>query len=129
VPEQFLHGADIRAGFEQVGGEAVPQRVAADGLRNVCPARRAPDGSLQGRLVQVVSPYFPRGRIDAKTRGREDLLPGPLSGRAGVLAFEGGPEGRTGVSKLQVPGMERSDVGKMGGEPLETPRGRRMEPR
>lgn len=27
VPEQFLHRAQIRAGFEQVGGEGVAQHV------------------------------------------------------------------------------------------------------
>ena len=98
VPEQFLYGTDVRAGLEQVGGEAVPQRVAADGLRDIGLARRKPDGPLQSGFVQVVPPYFPRGRIDTKARGRKDLLAGPLPGRARVFPFEGGPEGRPVVA-------------------------------
>jgi hypothetical protein len=32
VAQQLLHGADVVAGLEQVGGEAVPERVAAHPL-------------------------------------------------------------------------------------------------
>ena len=128
MPEQFLHGADVRARLEQVGGEAVPQRVTTDGLRDIGLARRIPYGPLQGRLVQVVSPCIPRGRIDAKTRGREDVLPGPLAGSARVFPFEGGPEGRPGIAEFQVPSMDLSDFDKMGGEPFPPPFGKDRHP-
>jgi hypothetical protein len=32
VTEQFLHGADVGAGFEQVGGEAVAEGVQEAGF-------------------------------------------------------------------------------------------------
>jgi len=56
VTEELLHRADVRARLQQVGGEAMPQRVASDGFRDVRPARRVPDGVLQDRLVPVVAP-------------------------------------------------------------------------
>jgi hypothetical protein len=34
VAEQFLHRTDIIAGFQQMGGEAVAERMAADGFVN-----------------------------------------------------------------------------------------------
>jgi len=71
VTEQLLYRSDICAGFEQVGGETVPQRVATDRFRDIGLARRIPDGTLQGRLVQVVTPCFPGGRFDVKARCRK----------------------------------------------------------
>ena len=94
----------------------------------MCLTRRVPDGALQDRLVQVVAPCFLRGRIDAMPRFRKDVLPSPLSGRARVFPFEGGPEGRPGVVKFQIPGVDLSDFGKMGGEPLPPPIGKDRHP-
>ena len=40
MAEQDLNGAEIDAGFEQVGGEGVPQQVRMNGLGDA--GRRAP---------------------------------------------------------------------------------------
>ena len=85
VTEELLHRADVRARLQQMGSEAMPQRVASDGFRDVRLARRVPDGALQDRLVQVVAPRLPSGRFDIKARGRKDVLPSPLAGRARVF--------------------------------------------
>ena len=42
VPEQFLHGADIIAAFEQVGSEGVAEGMASDGLVAPCQTSRPP---------------------------------------------------------------------------------------
>jgi len=128
VAEQFLHRADVRAGFEQVGGEAVPQRVATDGFRDVRLACGISYGPLQSSFVDVVPPCFSRGRIDIKARCREDVLPSPLAGGAGVFPFEGRPEGRPSVAEFQVPRMDLSVFGKMGGKALPPPIGKDRHP-
>jgi hypothetical protein len=40
VAEQLLHGADVVAGFEEVGGKAVTEGVGADRLADVRLLRR-----------------------------------------------------------------------------------------
>ena len=55
VSEQFLEGAQIGARFEQMGGETVPEGVAADFFDEV---RRADGGTerfLDGGLVEVMA--------------------------------------------------------------------------
>ena len=78
--------------------------------------------------MQVVAPRLPSGRFDIKARGRKDVLPSPLAGRARVFPFEGWPEDRPGVAKFQVLGVDLSDFGKMGGEPLPPPFGKDRHP-
>ena len=70
MPEEFLHRADVLAGLKQVGGEAVPQRVAADRFCDVRLARLIPDGALEDRLVQVESAPCSTPASLQKTRKR-----------------------------------------------------------
>ena len=53
VAEQLLHGADVVACFEQVGGKAMTEGVRADGLADASLARRFVDGLLHLAGVQV----------------------------------------------------------------------------
>lgn len=55
MPEQFLDGADIFAGFEEVGGKAVAQGVAGDFLGDAAFADGGGDGGLDRGLVEMVS--------------------------------------------------------------------------
>jgi len=59
VPEQFLHGADVSALFQQVGGEAVAQCVALNVLVDPGSIGCAGKGFGEIALVDVVpSPNF-----------------------------------------------------------------------
>src|SRR6478672_10380798 len=55
MPEQLLDGPDVVAGFEQMGGEAVAQRMRPDGLVETGRTRGELDRALQYGLVHVVS--------------------------------------------------------------------------
>ena len=35
MAQEFLHGADVVTGFDEVGGEAVPERVSGDSFRDI----------------------------------------------------------------------------------------------
>src|SRR5437660_2509700 len=56
MAEQNLDDADIGAGFEQVRGEAVAQRVNGDWLAQIRLARRHPAGRLQRRSADRAIP-------------------------------------------------------------------------
>ena len=54
VPEKFLDGADIGAGFEQVRGEGMAQRMAADGLGDAGGPGGPLDLLLQAGFIRVM---------------------------------------------------------------------------
>lgn len=89
VAEQRLDGADVRARFEQVRGEAVAQRVAGGALVEPRRTGRVSDGLLQRGVVQVVAHRAARVRIGARARGREEVLPGEARRGVGHLRAEG----------------------------------------
>jgi hypothetical protein len=89
VAEELLHGADVVARFEEVGGEAVAQRVAGRGLGDSRLLHRAPDGSLDAAFVKVMASADSFVRIDREVRGRKEPLPSPTRGGVWVLAIEG----------------------------------------
>ena len=64
MAEQFLDGADIVAGHQEVGREAVAKSVAADLLWYSCGTGRGIDGLADDRLVEVVAAFDARTRID-----------------------------------------------------------------
>jgi hypothetical protein len=86
VTEQLLYRADVVAVLEQMGREAVTERVAG---RRLLDARRpncSTDRALHGLLVQVVAPHDIRARIAARVLRRQDVLPAPLQVGAGIFA-------------------------------------------
>ena len=88
MAEQLLHGADVVAALEQMGREAVAQRVAARALGEPRLAHRARHRALHGRLVEMMA-ALDAGRRVAVARGRrEDPLPGPRARCARKLARE-----------------------------------------
>lgn len=58
MPEQFLDGADIFAGFEEVGGKAVAEGVTGDFLGDAAFADGGGDGGLDRGLVEMMSPQL-----------------------------------------------------------------------
>ena len=89
VAEQFLHGADVRASLQQVGGERVSEGVAAHRLGHPRGHHGPPNLFLNDRAIQVVAPLLPTGLVSPSLALREDPLPGPLPVGVGVLAREG----------------------------------------
>ena len=71
VAEEFLHGANSVAVFEQVGSEAVAERVATDALVQLGQAGSVADGFLQGAFFQVVAPDSAAARVGGETGGGE----------------------------------------------------------
>ena len=63
MAEEFLHGADVVIGQEQVRGERVSERVRADGLGDCRQARGFSDGFLEATFVQVMTMNAPRARV------------------------------------------------------------------
>jgi len=55
VAQQFLHGADVIAGFQQMGGEQMLEGVTYHALRNAGVTRSGCHCLLQSALVGVVA--------------------------------------------------------------------------
>ncbi len=106
VAEQFLHGADVIAGFEQVGGEAVAQRVRVRRLVDPGAPRGLFDVALDGLFVDVVAADHAAARVGAVAGGGKDVLPAPFA--AGVRIFT-------------LQGMRQFHVGHAGGQILVVP--------
>jgi hypothetical protein len=64
VAEEFLDGADIVAGFEEVGGEGVAEGVATDGFRDLGELNGGANGALEDLLIEVITAGFAGARID-----------------------------------------------------------------
>ena len=88
MAEQLLDGADVVAAFEQMGREAVAQRVTTRAFDEPRLARGPLDGALDGTPAEVVPPHHAAARISGACRGREDVLPGPLAIGAAKFARE-----------------------------------------
>jgi len=89
VTQELLDRPNIIAIFDQVGGERVPERVAARRPRDSDVAHRLLHGSLHHGLVQVMTPLDMRPRVVTPMVGREDPL--PTFGR-GIRFANGGQE-------------------------------------
>lgn len=55
VAEQLLHRADVIAGLQEVGGEAVAERVWGDGFGDAGGQRRSAHGLLHGAVVDMIA--------------------------------------------------------------------------
>jgi hypothetical protein len=107
MAEEFLDGADVVAGFEQVGGEGVAEGVAADGLGDAGGAGCAADFLLQAGSIRVMTAEDARARIDREPIRGKDVLPLPLAGGGRILTLEGirqedsaGSEGTIGIEHM-----------------------------
>src|SRR5262245_50351163 len=107
VAEQLLERADVVAGFEQVGGKAVPQRMRADRLGQTGAATRVADGALGDGLVQVVAAVCAAARVDGDHRRGEHPLPAPLA--LGVRVFAREPLRQPHTSEARRRGAMQSN--------------------
>jgi len=113
VAEEFLDRADVVAGFEEVGGEGVAQRVAACGLGDACVAHGGLDGALDDRLVQVVAVVLPGVAVAVEADGGKDPLPAPLRCGVWILSDERAGEGGMAATALEILPVYAADVVKM----------------
>ena len=89
VPEELLHGADVVAGFQQVGGEGVAEGAGAGALGDAGMPDRVSDRPLKDGLVEVVPAVLAGRPIDVDPGGREGPLPRPFAAGVRVLVGEG----------------------------------------
>lgn len=64
MAEEFLDGADIVAGFEEMGGEGVAKGVATDGFGDLGELDSGADGALEDLFVEVMAAGFAGARIN-----------------------------------------------------------------
>jgi hypothetical protein len=69
VTEEPLDGADVVAGLEQVGGEAVPEAVAGCGFGEARFADGGVRGSLGDCFVQIVAAEFAGDAVAIRASG------------------------------------------------------------
>jgi hypothetical protein len=58
VAEEFLDGADIVAGFEEMGGEGVAEGMATDGFGDLGELDGGADGALEDLFIEMMAAGF-----------------------------------------------------------------------
>ena len=122
VAEQFLDGSDVDAVFEQMGGEAMSQTVAAGSFCDAGLADGFGDGALYGCFVNMVSSEllslfvgtvaiggFAGSRVTADFVGRKDVLPSERSAGGGIFVLHGVGEPDPAGAGGQIAGVLLSD--------------------
>jgi len=89
VAEKALNSADVGAGFQQVGGEGMPEGVASDAFVEIGLADGIAVLAGHGIVVEMVSGVFAGSGMGAKRCCREEPVPGPLARSIGKFAEEG----------------------------------------
>ena len=89
VAEELLHGADVVAVLQEMGGEGVAEGVAGRRLGDPGEADGGAHGLLEDRLVEVVAAVLASLAVEVGAGGGEDPLPGSLPAGVGVLAAQG----------------------------------------
>lgn len=105
VAEEVLDGAYVDAAFEEVGCERMAQGVAGGGFREACLAGCVFELALHGGFMDVVTGDSAGSRVRAKGCGREEELPRPLAGGAGVFSQEGFGHVDVAASACEVIGV------------------------
>ena len=86
--ESLLHGANIRAAFQQMRGEGVTEGVAGGGLVDA----RSTDGlahhALHRLLVKIMAAPGAGAGISRGVRGGEEKLPAEFQVGSGIFAMK-----------------------------------------
>ena len=88
VAKQFLHRADVGPCFQQMGGEAMPQRVGRQRLGDPGAFPRRRERLAHAVLMHMMTTPHAGTRIDAEALGGKHPLPAPFNGRRGILYRE-----------------------------------------
>jgi len=110
VADEFLDGADVVAGFQEVDGEGVAEGGAGDGFGDAGQLGCFSDGSLGAAFAEVVAAGFAGAGVNGEVAGGEDVLPGPVAVGVGVSASECGREVDVAVARFQVALVDHSDA-------------------
>src|SRR6266700_2402909 len=102
MPEQLLHGADVVAIVQQMGGKGMAQRVAGHALVDTGGPRRFLHRALQYRIIEVMAANRSVLRVNGTMFGRKHVLPGPFITGARVLARERERQMHLAVTLAQV---------------------------
>ena len=88
MPQKLLDGADVRAGFEQMGGETVAEYVAGNRFANAGPVGGSLDRPLDGTVEDVIPGDSARARLAAEIPGRKHELPAVLESRIRIFPLQ-----------------------------------------
>ena len=110
MPEELLDGSDVVARFEQVGREAVAERVTRSGFRDASRDHRKPESALQDGFVEMMAAKLTACAIAILASCRKEPLPYPLVGRVRILPGEGFGELDVCSARREVRVVERSDA-------------------
>lgn len=88
MAEQFLHGANVAAGLQQVGGETVAQRMRRGRLGDTGLLHGAFEGALEGLRIDVVAPDDATAWIGGEAILRKQPELGPAAARAWIFAVQ-----------------------------------------
>ena len=86
VAQEFLHGANIVAIGQEVGGEGMAERVAGHALRQSGLPHSLLDRFLDERFMNVVPALFPGPQVHPAVFLGKHELPGPLLVGLRILA-------------------------------------------
>jgi len=102
VAEQFLHGANVVAILEQVGGETVAEGVRGDAFVDFCGLGGGFDGFLESSFVDVVALGDAGAGVFREVGGGEEVLPEPFAVSVGVFFIQrvGKMDGAEAVGKV-----------------------------
>src|SRR5262252_10895399 len=84
MPEQFLHGPNIVAGFQQLRGERVPKGMAGDVFGDPSQASRSAYRFLQTAFIQVMAALGARAGVYRAAFGGKHILPAPPPAGVGI---------------------------------------------
>ena len=85
MAEQLLNPTNVDAGFEQVRGKRMAQRVRRDFLRDSRHSYSARQCSADTVFVQVMATLNAGARIDGQRRRWKNPMPGPAFRRSSEL--------------------------------------------
>lgn len=89
MAEKLLDGPDIIPGFEQMGGERMPECMHACSRRQPCRFGSHPDGFLENRFMNMVTNDPFCRRLHTKPGCRKDILTAPFLMGIGIFHAEG----------------------------------------
>ncbi len=113
VAEEFLHGPDVVARFQQMRGEAVPERVAGGMLWDPGLAHRGLHGPLDEGLIDMMAALLAGGRIPPALLLGKDPLPAPRGSRIRILPRQRVGHGHAPVPISQIPLMDLARADEM----------------
>ena len=113
VAEQLLHGANVVAALQQVGGKAVPEGMAACWFAQASGAHGEFDRVLDVLFMDMMATRFAAGWIEGESGGGKDVLPGPGSDGARIFSLQCVGQKDGAAPEGQVLAVQLADAGEV----------------